>query len=102
MKIDLSNTREAKKTNKKLGEMIVDIERLYRALQSQNTVIKPELVKMLYKAPNDRPEDQQSTEDNIPQQVTLLEHTDTLLAKWQEEVDQGARSKGTQRHWLGQ
>ncbi|MBB6130578.1 site-specific integrase [Mucilaginibacter lappiensis] len=92
------NSVEGKKTNKKMAEVRVDLERHFAVLQSQYSNITPLMLKNVY---NGLPalakrNEVKEPEEKIP---TLLEALQTFIDRFEKMVEKKHRSKYTLTHW---
>lgn len=89
---------EAKKTNSKIAEMTVDLERHFTILQSQFENVTPLMLKNVFRGlPPDHPRGKPKLQ--IPKAISLLQLVDQFITGFTELVKKKKRSDGTLKQW---
>lgn len=97
-KKDTQPGTEAKKTNAKIDQAKVDLERHFIVLQSQHEDITPSMLKHVYLGRVNTPSAEAAPVDKV-EVPTILQAFDRFIATFKKKVDKKNRSEGTLRHW---
>lgn len=89
---------EGKKTNQKISQVTVDLERYFTLLQSEYENVTPLMLKNVY---NGFPPEHKKgrAKPEAPKSTTLLQLADMQIAEFSKMVDKGLRSSETLKQW---
>lgn len=97
-KRDIEPGPEAKKTNLKIDQLKVDLERHFTVLQSQHENVLPIMLKNAYNGKPAHFGENLAGEKSVHCQ-TILQAFDAFIATFGKRVDKGLRANGTLTHW---